>query len=27
VGFVDEIAELGETPGIDARAADLVAVG
>jgi hypothetical protein len=26
-GFVDEIAELGETPGIDPLAADLVAVG
>ena len=27
VGFVDEIAELGDSPGIDAREADLVAVG
>src|SRR5271167_5189338 len=27
VGFVDEIAELGDTSNIDARAADLVAVG
>ncbi len=27
VGFVDEIAELGESSSIDARVADLVAVG
>jgi hypothetical protein len=27
VGFVDEITELGDSPGIDAREADLVAVG
>lgn len=27
VGFVDEITELGESSNIDARAADLVAVG
>ena len=27
VGFVDEIAGLGEAPGINPRAADLVAVG
>jgi ribosome-binding protein aMBF1 (putative translation factor) len=27
VGFADEIADLGETRGIDAREADLIAVG
>jgi len=27
VGFVDEIAQLGDSSGIDAREADLVAVG
>src|SRR5271163_3008981 len=27
VGFVDHVADLGDTPGIDARAADLIAVG
>jgi hypothetical protein len=27
VGFADEIADLGDTPGIDAREADLIAVG
>jgi hypothetical protein len=27
VGFVDEIAELGDTPSINPREADLIAVG
>jgi transcriptional regulator with XRE-family HTH domain len=27
VGFADEIANLGDTPGIDTRDADLIAVG